>query len=136
MLDPSRLTRLITLALASCVVTWALAAGAFAMPAPTNPDAGAPAYNPIVVDSNKAPADTSPAFKGVPGDTAKAPNPAQVQDVLNGIDRGKAPIGQPAVNGGDDTGTVALIVAIAAMLTALGAVTLIITRTQRPMVRA
>jgi hypothetical protein len=133
MLDPSRLTRLVTLALASCAVTWAFAAGALAMPAPigltTASSTDAPAYDPFVADANKAPAQTAPAYKAAPGDTAKTPDPKLVQRVLNGV--GRRPVA--AVDGGgDDTGTVALVVAIAAMLTALGAVTLIITRTHRP----
>jgi hypothetical protein len=136
MFDLSRLTRLITLGLASCALTWALAAGALAMPAPANPDTGAPAYDPFVADSNKVPVAEAPDYKAVPGDTAKTPDPARVQDVLNGIGRGKAPVGQPAGGGSDDTDTVALILSIAAMLTALGAVTLTVTRTHGPMVRA
>jgi hypothetical protein len=136
MFDLSRLTRLITVALASCAVTWALAGGALAMPAPARPDAAAPAYDPFVADSDKAPVAQAPSYKGVPGDTAKAPDPAQVRDVLNGIGRGKTP-GAPVVAGGnDDTGTIALILSIAAMLTALGAVTLTVTRTHRPPARA
>ena len=136
MFNLSRPTRLIALALASCAVTWAFAAGALAMPLPANPDTGgAPAYNPFVADSNKAPVAQAPDYIGVAGDTAKAPDPAQVQDVLNSIGRGKTP-GAPVAGGNDDTGTIALILAIAAMLTALGAVTLTVTRTHKPMLRA
>ena len=136
MFDLSRLMRMITLALASCAVTWALAAGALAQPAPGKPDTGAPAYNPYVADTNKAPAAQAPDYTGIPGDTAKTPDPALVQDVLNGLGRGKTP-GAPVVSAGsDDTSTVALILSIAAILTALGAVTLTVMRTQRPIVRA
>ncbi len=82
-------------------------------------------------DTNKVPSADSqaPAFRAVAGDTAKTPNPAQVQRVLNGIDN-QTPA--PAVDTTDDTGTIALILAIAAILAALGAVTLTITRTHRP----
>ena len=135
MFDLSRPTRLIAPALASCAVTWAFAAGALAMPLPANPDVGAPAYNPVVADSNKAPVAQAPDYNGLPGDTAKAPDPAQVQDVLNGLGRGKTPSALAVSGKNDDTGTIALILAIAAMLTALGAVTLIVTRTHKPMVR-
>ena len=84
---------------------------------------------------NKAPSATTqaPAFQPAAGDTAKTPNPAQVQAVLNGIDN-KTPA--PAVDTTDDTGTIALILAIAAILAALGAVTLTITRTHRPVAGA
>ena len=56
-----------------------------------------------------------------------------MQAVLNGIDN-KTPA--PAVDTTDDTGTIALILAIAAILAALGAVTLTITRTHRPVAGA
>jgi hypothetical protein len=134
MFDHSRLVRLITVALASCVVTWALAAGAFARPdtgATTTDQSSAPAFRAVPGDTNKVPSADSqaPAFRAVAGDTAKTPNPAQVQRVLNGIDN---PTPAPAVDTTDDTGTIALILAIAAILAALGAVTLTITRTHRP----
>ena len=136
MFDPSRLARMVTLALASCAVTWAFAGSALAMPAPPRPDTGgaAPAYDPYVADSNKAPVAQAPAYKPSPGDTAKAPQPAQVQRVLNGLGHGKT--GAPVANPNDDTGTIALITAIVAMLTALGAVALTVMRTQQPVLRA
>ena len=138
MFDHSRLVRLITVALASCAVTWALAAGAFARPdagATTTEQRSAPAFRDAPGDTNKAPATNTqaPAFQPTAGDTAKTPDPAQVQAVLNGIDN-KTPA--PAVDTTDDTGTIALILAIAAILAALGAVTLTITRTQRPVAGA
>lgn len=138
MFDHSRFVRLITVALASCAVTWALAAGAFARPdagATTTDQSSAPAFKFAPGDTNKAPGATTqaPAFHAVAGDTAKTPNPAQVQRVLNGIDN-KTPA--PAVDTTDDTGTIALILAIAAILAALGAVTLTITRTHRPVAGA
>jgi hypothetical protein len=119
MFDLSRLTRLITLALASCAVTWALAGSALAVP-----------------DKSLVTAAGTPTVDTAPGDVNKTPDPAQVQKVLNGISRGKTGPVRPAVDTNDDTGTIALIVAIAAMLTALGAVTLIVTRPQRPVLRA
>ena len=138
MFDHSRLVRLITVALASCAVTWALAAGAFARPdagATSTEQSSAPAFKFAAGDTNKAPSATTqaPAFQPTAGDTAKTPDPAQVQAVLNGIDN-KTPA--PAVDTTDDTGTIALILAIAAILAALGAVTLTITRTQRPVTGA
>jgi hypothetical protein len=134
MFDHSRFVRLITLSLASCAVTWALAAGAFARPdagATTTGQNSAPAFKFAAGDTNKAPGSDSqaPAFQAPAGDTAKTPNPAQVQRVLNSIDN-KNPA--PAVDTTDDTGTIALILAIAAILTALAAVTLTISRTHRP----
>src|SRR3954449_9493516 len=139
MYDRSRLTRFITLALASCCVTWALAGIAQARPDIATSDAAtaAPAYDPVVADTNKAPsAANAPAFKAVAGDTAKTPNPRQVQALLNGSGRGKAPVPSASVDGSDDTGTIALIVAIVAMLTALGAMTMIALRQTRPGMRA
>ena len=138
MFDHSRLVRLLTVALASCAVTWALAAGAFARPdagATTTGQSSAPAFKFAPGDTNKAPsaATQAPAFQPTAGDTAKTPDPAQVQAVLNGIDN-KTPA--PAVDTTDDTGTIALVLAIAAILAALGAVTLTITRTHRPVAGA
>jgi len=132
MFDHSRIVRLITVALASCAVTWALAAGALARPdAPADTHGSAPAFTFAPGDTNKAPGTNTqaPAFHAVAGDTAKTPDPAQVQRVLNSIDN-KTPA--PALDTTDDTGTIALILAIAAILAALGAVTLTITRTHRP----
>src|SRR3954451_19987970 len=144
MYDRSRLTRFITLALASCCVTWALAGIAQARPDISTSDAAttapaAPAYDPVAAETNKAPsAANAPAFKAVAGDTAKTPNPRQVQAVLNGSGRGKAPASSAVVvDGSDDTGTIALIVAIVAMLTALAAMTMIALRqTRAPVMRA
>jgi hypothetical protein len=139
MYDRSRLTRLITLALASCCATWALAAGAQARPDTSTQSVAAtaaPAFKPAVGDTNKVPAATAaPAFQAAAGDTVKTPNPRQVQRVLNGIGRGKtgATAGVDANN--DDTGTIALIVAIVAMLTALAAMTMAALRQTRPVMR-
>jgi hypothetical protein len=143
MYDRSRLTRLITLALASCCVTWALAVVAQARPdssaSASTTATAAPAFQPSVGDTDKVPsASTAPAYQPATGDTLKTPDPSQVQRVLNGIGRGKAP-GQPATvdaNNNDDTGTIALIVAIVAMLTALAAMTMVSMRQTRPVMRA
>jgi hypothetical protein len=136
MFDHSRLVRLITLALASCAVTWALAGAALAVPdvargPQPQSDDNAPAFKAVPGDANKAPSAEPPAFKGINVDANKAPNPAQVDKVLAGINNKST---EPVANAGNyDTGTIALIIAIAAILTALGAVTLTVTRTHRPM---
>jgi hypothetical protein len=139
MYDRSRLNRLIALGLSSCALTWAFTAAAQARPdVPQGTgDTAAPAFKAVAGDTNKAPGATAaPAFTPAAGDTAKSPDPRQVERVLNGIARGKAPVAAPAGSANDDTGTIALIVAIAAMLVALGAVTLIVTRAPRPVLRA
>ena len=140
MYDHSRLTRLITLALASCSVTWALAGAAEARPDVSPRSTGAtaaPAFKAVAGDTNKAPsAGTAPAYQPATGDRLKTPDPRQVERVLDDIGHGKTP-GQPVVaTNDDDTGTVALIVAIAAMLTALAAMTMIALRQTRPVMRA
>jgi hypothetical protein len=136
MFDHSRLVRLITVALASCAMTWAIAGTALARPdnAPTAPQSSAPPFQAAQGDTNKAPAATTPApaFHAVAGDSDKTPNPRQVQGVLNGLDQSP----QPSADTTDDTGTAALIIAIIAIMTAIGAVTLTITRTDRPMMGA
>ncbi len=134
MFDHARLTRLITAALASCAVTWALAVGAFAVPATDVPTdtatSPAPAFKTVPGDTDKAPsASTAPAYQPAIGDHLKTPDPAQVQRVLNTVGRdGRLPT---SVAGGDDDGTLALALAIGAVLTAFGAVTVLVTRTQR-----
>jgi hypothetical protein len=136
MFDHSRLVRLITLALASCAVTWALAGAALARPdiSPAASDDNAPAFKAVPGDTNKAPSAQPPAFRGVNGDVNKAPNPAQVDKVLAGIDnKSTKPV---AGRGNDDTGTIALIVAIVAILTALAAMTMTVVRNHRPMLGA
>jgi hypothetical protein len=134
MFDFSRITRLITMAVASCAVTWAFAGGAMAVPAPPDtgsPSTTAPAFKTVPGDVNKAPV-SAPAFKPTAGDTVKTPDPAQVQRVLNGISRGKAgPVHANVPSSNDDTGTIALLVAIVAILMALGAVSLSVVRPMR-----
>jgi hypothetical protein len=140
MFDRTRLSRLITLALASCAVTWAFAAGAFA-----RPDTGqlatagvAPEYKSVQGDVNKAPSSSSaPAFKGIVVDSNKTPDRAVVDRNIASLDHGgKAGPTRVVSAGNDDTGTIALITAIAAMLVALAAVTFIFIRPQRPVLRA
>jgi hypothetical protein len=136
MFDHSRLVRLITLALASCAVTWALAGAALAVPAdqPAASNDNAPAFKAVPGDIDKAPSAQPPAFKGVNADVNKTPNAAQVDKVLAGIDNKST---KPVANAGnDDTGTIALIVAIAAILTALAAITMTVVRNHRPMLGA
>jgi hypothetical protein len=135
MLDRTRLSRIIMLALASCAVTWALAAGAMARPAdapngPAQPNADVappPVYK--VVPS----ASTAPAFKGIVADTNKAPDRAAVDRNLASLNHGgKAGPVHVVSAGNDSTGTIALITAIAAMLVALAAVTFIAVRPRGP----
>jgi hypothetical protein len=140
MFDRTRLSRLITLALASCAVTWAFAAGAMARPdSPQTASAGAaPAYKVVPGDTNKAPsASTAPAYQPAIGDQLKTPNRAQVDSNLASIGHGgKAGPSRIVSAGNDNTGTIALITAIVAMLVALAAVTFIVIRPQGPVLRA
>jgi hypothetical protein len=139
MFDRTRLSRIITLALASCAVTWAFAAGAMA-----RPDIGqvvtagaAPVYKTVPGDVNKAPSTSSaPAFKGIVADSNKTPDRAVVDRNIASLGHGGKAGPANVVNAGnDDTGTIALITAIAAMLVAIAAVTLIIIRPQPPVLR-
>jgi hypothetical protein len=136
MFDHSRLVRLITLALASCAVTWALAGAALARPdnQPTASNDNAPAFKAVPGDTDKAPSAQPPAFKGVNVDVNKTPNAAQVDKVLAGINnKSTKPV---SGSGNDDTGTIALIVSIAAILTAVAAMTMTVVRNHRPMLGA
>jgi hypothetical protein len=139
MSDRTRLSRLITLALASCAVTWAFAGGAMARPdvGTVTASAGAPAYKAVAGDVNKAPsASTAPAYQPAIGDSLKTPDPVQVDHTLASLGRGtRANPGAPVVTSNDDTGTVALVTAIIAMLIAVAAVTFTFTR-PRPVLRA
>jgi hypothetical protein len=139
MFDRTRLSRLITLALASCAVTWAFAAGAFARPdvPPNTQVAPPPSYKVVPGDTNKAPsASTAPAYQPAIGDRLKAPDPAVVDRNLASIGRGPKTTGV-VVAADDNTDTIALITAIAAMLVALAAVTFIVVRPQQgPVLRA
>ena len=138
MFDRIRLSRLITLALASCAVTWAFAAGAMARPAdgPTATAGPAPVYKAVAGDVDKAPsASTAPAYQPAIGDRLKAPDPAVVDRNLASIGHGPKTTGVVVTD--DNTDTIALITAIAAMLVALGAVTYIVIRPQQgPVMRA
>jgi hypothetical protein len=141
MSDRSRPARFITLALASCCATWALAGPAQARPdnAPqSTATPAAPAYTFAAGDANKAPsAATAPAYQPASGDSLKAPDRSQAQRVANDIGAGTTPGRPVALNANnDDTGSIALAVAIAAMLTALAAMTMISMRQTRPIMRA
>jgi hypothetical protein len=151
MLDRTRLSRLVTLALASCAVTWALAAGASARAS----TGAAPAYKVVTGDADKAPsasrppafkvvtgdadkapsASRAPAFKGIVADANKTPDRAVVDRNLASLRHGGKTGGPVVATGDDNTGTIALITAIAAMLIALAAVTLIFVRPQRAVLR-
>ena len=141
MSDRTRLSRLITLALASCAITWAFAAAALARPdsPPPNPAvAPPPVYKVVPGDTDKAPAATRPpAFKAVVVDSNKAPDRAAVDRNLALLAHGgKTPgVTVAAATTDDNTDTIALITAIAAMLVALAAVTFIVVRPQRPVLR-
>src|SRR4051812_17447249 len=95
MFDRIRLSRLITLALASCAVTWAFAGSAFARPDITVASATpAPVYKAVAGDTDKAPsASTAPAYEPASGDRLKAPDPAVVDRNLASLGRGR---GRPA----------------------------------------
>ena len=140
MFDHARLVRLITAALASCAVTWALAVGAFAVPATDVPtDTGttaAPAFKAVPGDVDKVPsAATAPAYQPAIGDHLKTPDPVQVDRVLNTVGHeGRLPTS--VAGGGDDDGTLALAIAVVALLAAFGAGTVLVTRTRRPMLGA
>jgi hypothetical protein len=139
MFDRTRLSRLIALALASCAVTSAFAAGAMARPAddPTVTAGPAPVYKAVPGDTDKAPsASTAPAYQPAIGDRLKAPDRAVVDRNLASIGRGPKTTGV-VVATDDNTDTIALITAIAAMLVALAAVTFIVIRPQQgPVMRA
>jgi hypothetical protein len=138
MSDRSRPARFITLALASCCATWALAGPAQARPDNAPQPTATPAYTFAAGDANKAPsAATAPAYQPAIGDSLKAPGPSQAERVANDIGAGKTP-GRPVAlhANNDDTGSIALAVAIAAMLTALAAMTMISMRQTRPIMRA
>ena len=112
----SRFSRLIALALATCALTCAFAGSALARPDASNDVTAVP------------------AFRASVGDTNKTPDPVQVDRVLASLDNKGTT--QASVNTNDDTGTIALFVSIAAILTAVAAMTLGITRSRRPMLRA
>ena len=140
MFRSTRLSRLITMALASCAVTWAFAAGAFARPdvstGTTTTTAAAPAFKDVAGDNDKG-TSQAPAFKGIVVDVNKTPDRAAVDRNLASLKAHSGKNPGPSVTTGDDsTDTIALITAIAAMLVAIAAVTFIVVRPQRPVLRA
>jgi hypothetical protein len=134
MFAPFRLTRLLFVALAACAVTWAMAASALARPVlPLQEDqtTGArPEFKDVAGDV-QASAASRPDFKVVPGDVKSDADRARAIPTPEP----NAPVSVPAAPD-DDTSTVALILSIAAILTALGAVTLTVTRPSRGALRA
>lgn len=140
MLDRTRLTRLITLTLASCAVTGAFAAGAMARPAdgPTATAGPAPVYKAVAGDTDKAPiASRPPAFKAIVVDANKAPDRAVVDHSLADVGRGtRLNPNASVVTSNDDTSTVALVTAIVAMMISLGLVAFLATRPEPPVLRA
>jgi hypothetical protein len=131
MFAPFRLIRLLFIGLAACAVTWAMAASALAVspdppPAARTSMGDRPAFTYAPGDVKEPAHIARPAFVYAPGDTK------------SDADRARAvPPPAPAeptrvtVPADDDTSTVALVLSIAAILTALGAVTLTVTRPGR-----
>jgi hypothetical protein len=129
MYDRSRLTRLITCALASCAATWALAATAPAQPDPAGVAVRVPAFAAAVPGGpNAAPGpSTAPAYQPQIGDHLAQANAGKVERVRAGSEPLSADNG-----GGDHMGTIALVAAIAALVAAVGAVALAAVRAGRP----
>ena len=117
MLASPRPMRLLLIGLAACAVTWAFASVASAKPID-------PAWNTPVA----SPAAASPVTAGV-GDHS-VPNPRQVDAVLADLRRENAAGDSGVSSPGSDTETVALVLSIIAVMTALGAVTLTVTRSR------
>jgi len=129
MYDRSRPTRLITCALASCAATWALAATAPAQPGPGGVALRVPAFAAAVAGApNATPSpSTAPAHQPQIGAHPAQANGGKVDRVRAGSE--PLPAGD---GGGDHTGTIALVAAIAAMLAAVGALALAAVRAGRP----
>ena len=138
MFAPFRLTRLLTLGLAACMVTWLMAASAMALPVHPPPQddpqtsGHRPAFKVVPGDVKEPEAGTRPDYKAVPGDVKSNADRARAVDPFEGT--APANVSVPAAD--DDTSTVALVLSIAAILTALGAVTLTVTRPRRGVLRA
>ena len=153
MFAPYRLNRLLLAGLAACAVTWAMAAGAFALP--VNPPSRAestgdrPDYTFAPGDVKEPETASRPDFTFAPGDVKEPQSGSRPEftyapgDVKSDADRARAvppvtpntPVNVPAP-ASDDTSTVALIRSIAAIVAALGAVTHTVTRTPRGAARA
>jgi hypothetical protein len=130
-----------------------VAASALALPVDPPPrvegTADRPAFKVVPGDVKEPATSTRPDFKVVPGDVKEPQSGSRpafepaVGDVKSDADRARSvppvvpntPVRVPAPPS-DDTSTVALILSIAAILTALGAVTLTVTRPSRGAVRA
>jgi hypothetical protein len=112
--------RLLLIGLAACAVTWAFAGVAAAKP--TDPAWSTPVASPTT-------AAASPATAGVGVGDHSVPDPRQVDAVLADLRSERAADATGASSSaGSDTETVALVLSIIAVMTALGAVTLTVTR--------
>lgn len=108
-----RLDRLLLLALATCAITWSLAGAAMAQPADAKGQPVSAGHPPTIGDHS-------------------VPDPRQVDAVLADLQRERErDSAEPTVSASNsDTETVALVLSIVAIFTALGAVTLIVTRSR------
>lgn len=106
-----RLDRLLLLAVATCAITWSLAGAAIAQPADAKGQAVSAGQPPTIGDHS-------------------VPDPRQVDAVLADLQR-ERDTAEPTVSASNsDTETVALVLSIVAVFTALGAVTLTVTRSR------
>jgi hypothetical protein len=115
-----------------------MAGSAFALPTEppphvTSTDGARPAFKAVVGDRKEPQSTQRPAFKAVVGDIKSDADRARI--VAPVVPSTPAHGSAPAADS-NDTGTIALIISIAAILTALGAVTLTVTRPHRGTVRA
>src|SRR4051794_17009653 len=138
MFAPYRLTRLLAMALAACALTWAAAGVALAKPVflrqPVS-TAHRPEFKAVVGDLKEPAHPSRPAFTVVQGDVkSDADRAREVVPAASAVALRAAAPAAPAAD--DSTGTAALIVSIAAILTAIGAVTFTVTRMPRGAARA
>ena len=138
MFAPYRITRLLMMALAACAATWAIGGVALAKPIVMRQPASLhhrPDFKAVVGDRAEPEHPYRPAFTAAPGDVKSDADRARAiaPPVTAVAVRATAPAA-PAAD--DGTGTAALILSIAAILTALGAVTYIATRMPRGAARA
>ncbi len=105
-----RFDRLLLLALATCAITWSLAGAAIAQPADAK-------GQPVTTESSAI------------GDHS-VPDPRQVDAVLADLKQERETAEPAASVSNSDTETLALVLSIVAILTALGAVTLTVTRSR------
>ncbi len=137
-----RFDRLLLLALATCAITWSLVGVAAAQPADARPAGpGTAAGHPPTIGDHSVPdprqvdavladlkRDRSTTIAN--GDHS-VPNPRQVDAVLADLKRDRETTSATAPSvANSDTETIALVISIVAILTALGAVTLTVTRSR------